>query len=91
VKQGIAYFVFGAIALTTALPASAGVNVSVNLPFFGVGGYAPPVVYQPDPYPYYVSPPAVVYRGSGNWGGDRGGYSRGRHAGGGRGGEKHHK
>jgi hypothetical protein len=77
VKQGIAYLVFGAVAMTTALPASAGVDVSINLPFFGPS-YAPPVVYQPEPY--YAGPPAVVYRGSGHWGDDGRGHSRGRPA-----------
>jgi hypothetical protein len=88
-KQGIVYLLFGALTLTIAAPASAGVDVSINLPFFGVGGYAPPVVYQPDPY--YAPPPVVVYRGGGSWGGDHGRPSRGRRAGGGRGGEAHHK
>ena len=88
-KQGIAYLVLGAIALTTALPASAGVDVSINLPFFGGGAYAPPVVYRPDPY--YAMPPAVVYRGGGHWGDDGRGHSRGRRSGGGREGEKHHR
>ena len=88
-KQGIVYLVFGAIALTTAAPASAGVDVSINLPFFGVSGYAPPVVYQPEPY--YAAPPVVVYGGGGSWGGDRGRPSRGRRAGGGRAGEKQHR
>jgi hypothetical protein len=81
VKQGIAYLVLGA----TALPAAAGVDVNINLPFFGRGAYAPPVVYRPDPY--YAMPPAVVYRGGGHWGDDGRGHSRGRRSGG----EKHHK
>ena len=93
-KQGIVSLVFGALALTTASPASAGVDVSINLPFFGFGAYAPPVVYQPDPY--YAPPPVVVYGGGGSWGGDRGRPSKGRpsegrRAGAGRAGEAHHR
>ena len=83
-KQGLVYLAFAACALTAAAPASARVNVSISLPIFGIGGYAPPVVYQPDPY--YAPPPVVVYGGGGSWGGDRdrgrGRPSRGRHEGG---------
>jgi hypothetical protein len=79
-KQGIVALVFGAVALTAASAASARVNVSIGINPFGYGAYAPPVVYQPDPY--YAAPP-VVYFGGGSWAGDRGRRSGG-HARGGR-------
>jgi hypothetical protein len=80
-KHGILSVVFGALALTAASAASARVNISVDINPFGYGGYAPPVVYQPDPY--YYAPP-VVYLGAGSWGGDGHRHWRGH-----RGGSRH--
>lgn len=57
--------------LAIASSASARVHVEVSLNPFGYGSYAPPVVYQPDPY--YGAPP-VVYYGGGSWGHGRGRY-----------------
>jgi hypothetical protein len=68
-KHGIAPLIFGALALSTAAVANAGVSVQVGINPFAFGGYPPPVVYQP--YPYYAPPP-VVYLGGGSWAGDRG-------------------
>ena len=65
-KQGMICLVAGALALGGAMSARAAVNVTVGL---GLGGWAPPVVYQPDPY---LVPPPVVYLGGNAWGGDRG-------------------
>jgi hypothetical protein len=62
----IAMLCWGAAALLATSTASAGVNLNINLPLFGSDGYAPPVVYEPEPY--YVPPP-VVYGGGGRWGG----------------------
>jgi hypothetical protein len=62
--------------LAIASSASARVHVAVSINPFGYGSYAPPVVYQPDPY--YVAPP-VVYYGGGSWGNGRGYYDRNRH------------
>lgn len=62
---------FPLLAITPA--AIARVNVDVRLNPFGYGSYAPPVVYQPDPY--YGAPP-VVYYGGGSWGHGRGSYNR---------------
>lgn len=62
--------VFAALALTTAATASAQVRISVGVTPFVIGGYPPPVVYQPAPY--YPAPP-VVYLGGGSWGGHHGG------------------
>jgi hypothetical protein len=82
-KQRISLLAFGALALVATSAASARVNVSVGINPFGYGAYAPPVVYQPDPY--YAAPP-VVYLGGGSWGHgrDRRGGNRG-----GRGGHRH--
>ena len=68
-KKGILVFVLSALALTAATTASARVDVSIGIAPFGIG-YAPPVVYQPEPYyqPYYEPAPAV-YIGGGYWGG----------------------
>jgi hypothetical protein len=73
-KREILSLAFVALALTAATSATAQVSVRVGVAPFIVGGYAPPVVYQP--YPYYAAPP-VVYVGGGVWAGDRWG-GRGR-------------
>jgi hypothetical protein len=63
-KSAIALLTFGLLALTAAAPASA--QISVNL---GLAPCGYPSVYQSCPY---YGPPAAVYVGRGNWGGDRG-------------------
>jgi hypothetical protein len=76
-KPGILSFAFAALAITAVSSANAQVSVQVGVAPFVYGGYAPPVVYQPYPYPYYAAPP-VVYVGGGVWAGDRWGRGRGR-------------
>ena len=61
-------FALGAVELAATSAASARVSVSVGVNPYGYGAYAPPVVYQPDPY--YAAPP-VVYFGGGSWGDHR--------------------
>lgn len=56
---------FGALALAATSSTYAHVSVSVGINPYGYGVYAPPVVYQPDPY-YSAAP--VVYFGGGSWG-----------------------
>jgi hypothetical protein len=78
-KQRIPLLVFGALTLAAAFAANAGVSVGVNVnPYgynpYGYGRYAPPVVYQSDPY--YTAAP-VIYFGGGSWGGGHGRRSRG--------------
>ena len=91
-KKAILTLALGSLALMAASTASARLNVSVGINPFGYG-YAPPVVYAPDPY--YYAPPPAVYVGGGYYGGDRGrgGYRGGRggggHAAGGHGGGRH--
>jgi hypothetical protein len=88
-KKQILLLALGAVALTAVPAANARLNVEVGINPFGYG-YAPPVVYAPDPY-YYDAPPAV-YVGGGYWGGGdhgrRDGGDRGHH-GGGHGGGRH--
>ena len=73
-NQKILLLVFGALALTAASAVGAKVAVSIGINPYGYGTYAPPVVYQPDPY--YAAPP-VVYFGGGSWGDGHGRRSRG--------------
>jgi len=72
-KLRILPLVLGALALTAASAASARVVVSIGVNPYGYGAYAPPVVYQPNPY--YSAPP-IVYYGSGYWGNGHGRRSR---------------
>jgi hypothetical protein len=67
-KRGIAVLILGTLALSAVTAASARVHVDVSVNPYGYGAYAPPVVYQTDPY--YAAPP-IVYFGGGNWGGGR--------------------
>lgn len=65
----------GILALAAASSADARVSVSVGVNPYGYGAYAPPVVYQPDPY-YSAAP--VIYFGGGSWGRGHERRSRGR-------------
>jgi len=92
-KKEFLVFVLSAITLAVPTIASARVNVTIGIAPFGIG-YAPPVIYQPEPYyqPYYEPAPAV-YMGAGSWGDDerRGRRYHGRRGnqGRGRGGDEH--
>jgi hypothetical protein len=79
-KKHFLLLAFGALALTAVQPASARLNVEIGINPFGFG-YAPPVVYAPDPY--YDEAPPVVYVGGGSWGGSDRGRRGGNRGGGG--------
>ncbi|MGA2550886.1 MAG: hypothetical protein ABSF50_12105 [Burkholderiaceae bacterium] len=66
-KLAIVSLTFGTLLLGATPTLAAHVSVSIGVPFLAVA--PPPVVYQPEPAPYYVAPP-VVYVGGDQWGGD---------------------